>query len=440
MDAIDIEQNNTLESNESFKLALEEPNLSNKSSGTVVFHDFTEDNSVIAECAIKAIDCATPVAEIRTEEKEKLSPTTTVITGGDSCRNVYSSPMCESSSKQIDASKWSTPLKESNKHKRLRASSFSELLASIEPGNRSIAKEDYEWALPFIYAIGTLLYAVLYVLIFRPVTCFLFSTYSLRHKIRGYLILPFENMLKEMFVRSFVVEIKEDSSTVINPRENCVVICNHQSLLDHFALNYLSTTCQLDASCFFYAYKHCSRLLSNRSLLSLFFKKYNWIVPKEYLPEVFAPVLESPSRNYGGKWVCLFPEVQMFTQTDLHSQRQVCISNGCKPLSNILYPRYNSFFDCVEFLRDCDFTSILDVTISYFNIRDPDNVYRGVPTYLDIILGIQNWKVIINVKKIPMSSISYKEKRVTRWLEKQWYEKDSRITEMKTPNINVRIY
>lgn len=304
-----------------------------------------------------------------------------------------------------------------------------EILMRLDPGSAPIAQEDVEWLLPFLFSFGTCLFAVIYTFTIRPITSMLFSTYGFRNQIRGYFVVLFEDMLSQMFNYSLTLSVKEEG--VIVPDENCIVICNHQSLLDNFVLNKVALDTGLDASCFFYEYKHCARLFSVRGLINMMLRKHNWHVPEELLPDTFSEVLESPVRGYGGKWVVIYPEAQTMTLTDLHTQRMQCIREGCKPMLNLLYPRFNSFYDTLEFLRECDFTCVLNVTIAYYNVKDPTKPYKGIPTYSDILFSIKEWEIHVFIYRIPMLKIPTREKRVTKWLEKKWYAKDAFTSKLK---------
>lgn len=299
----------------------------------------------------------------------------------------------------------------------------------LEPGYEPLTRESIEWALPIIFSTTTCLLALVYTLVVRPCTSLLFSTYRVRHKVRGYFVLLYEDLLNRMFAHSFTLDIKCQDELL--PDENCLVICNHQSLFDYLVLNQVAIDVGLQASCFFYAYKHCSRLFSLRALISMLLRKYDWILPVELLPEVFSAMFESPLRQHGGKWVVLFPEVQMFTLTDLQAQRQTLLKQGCRATTSVLYPRFNAFYDTVQLLRDCCYTSVLNVTISYYNVRNPKRVFRGVPTYLDVLLTCKEWVVQVDIERVPMSVLSYKERRVTKWLERRWYQKDQQLSSMR---------
>lgn len=270
----------------------------------------------------------------------------------------------------------------------------------------------------------------LFILIFGPLSSVLVESRSVRYKLQGYFFHVLEKLIEIKFNQAFEYEVSGHEQ--INPENLAAVISNHQGALDYFTLIYFSSKSGLDNSIFFFVWKHCVRLPSLQVLYNTWRNKSNWRVPKKVLSDVFCPVLESPWRDQGGKWIVIFPEVIPWSNTAMLEHRAACSDNGCPKLHNLLYPRFNAFNQTVSFLRDYPLTDVYDLTILYINTKEGNRI--GVPTFKNLILSQKDWTVRIVVKRIPTAQISHKEKHMTRWLEKQWYIKDREISLLKKKN------
>lgn len=267
----------------------------------------------------------------------------------------------------------------------------------------------------------------LFIFVFEPLSSVLIESRSLRYKMQGYFSHIVEKLVEIKFSQAFELEVSGDEQ--INPENLAVVISNHQGAIDYFTLMNFASRSELDNSIFFFVWKHCVRLPSVQVLYNAWRNKSNWKVPKRVLSDVFCSVLESPWRDQGGKWIVIFPEVIPWSNTAMLEHRAECSNNGCPKLQNLLYPRFNAFNQTVSFLRDHPLADVYDLAILYINNREGKKF--GVPTWKDLVFSQKDWTVKIVVKRIPTTQVPYKEKHMTRWLEKQWFTKDQEISLLK---------
>jgi len=289
-----------------------------------------------------------------------------------------------------------------------------------------ISDQQFDDLLSILQSLLTIILIGVYVIIFEPLTCILVEKRQLRWKIQGNFAHAIEKVILAVYDRAFKVELIGLEN--VDPAKLAIVTSNHQTLLDYLTIACCASKCGIDTSTFFFVWKHCVRLPSISVLYNEWLRRSNWKVPSSMLSDVLSPVLDSPWREDGGKWLVVFPEVTPWSASSMVEQRALCAQNGCPKLQNLLYPRFNAFVQAASYLRDYPVTDIYELTILYVNTND----YKvGIPGWRDVLLSQKDWRIRVEIKKRHVSSVPHKEKHIVSWLEKQWYEQDRSMTEFK---------
>lgn len=276
-----------------------------------------------------------------------------------------------------------------------------------------------------VYLLAAVAYAVLFIMVIEPVSCIIVESRPLRYKMQAYLYRPFEYLFEKAFYRIFNLQVFGEPH--LNMNTLTVMMANHQGVIDYAVLIMLCRKAGIIDSSFFFVFKHCVRLPSLRVLYNMWRMQTNWRVPDISLASTFAPVLESPWMNEGGKSIIIFPEVMSWSATTMLEDRAECVEEGCPKLNELLYPRFNAFVQALAYLRDHPLTEIYDVTLLY----SCDGQLR-MPSFKQLLLLTkQKWTVQLHIRKYPISSLPRKEKHLIRWLEKEWFRKDTLISDLK---------
>lgn len=275
-----------------------------------------------------------------------------------------------------------------------------------------------------IYLLAAIAYAALFIIVIEPLSCIIVESRPVRYKVQSYFFRPFEFLLENAFHRIFDIQVFGEQN--FNMHTLTVIMANHQGILDYATLIVLCRKAGIIDSSYFFVFKHCVRLPSLRVCYNMWRMQTNWRVPEISLADTFSPVLESPWINEGGKSIIIFPEVMCWSATNMLEDRGECVNQGCPKLNELLYPRFNAFVQAVTYLRDHPLADIYDVTILY-----TCEGQSGMPTFKQLLLSNQRWKIQVHVKKYPASSIPRREKHLIRWLEKEWFRKDSLISDLK---------
>lgn len=166
----------------------------------------------------------------------------------------------------------------------------------------------------------------------------------------------------------------------------------------------------------------------------------NWELEQPLSEFFFRKILMSQNPE----WIVLFPEVNVWTEADSALHKKQSEKYYLPILQNVLYPRFSSFYNVITTLHTKEnykVSNLYDITILYKKQQNP--VHEGVtdedyyvpfkpPTLLQIFSSQVPITVTINVKSKVLSRISVKRKRLERWLEHSWVDKDKLISHMCT--------
>jgi hypothetical protein len=132
-------------------------------------------------------------------------------------------------------------------------------------------------------------------------------------------------------------------------------------------------------------------------------------------------------------WIVHFPEANIFeenVQIIHHYQAEL---NYLPQYKELLYPRLKNFTNFIESQKNNNHTSIkslLDLTILYYH---PIKETFINPTIFEIMTVKQPVLIVhIDFKLRPLSKLPTKPRRLERWLEEDWSEKDKMIDAIKT--------
>lgn len=205
----------------------------------------------------------------------------------------------------------------------------------------------------------------------------------------------------------------------IDPKESAIIFLNHQSLLDYLLVFAIAKELNPELNVFFFIDKRVVKFPTIRTILYRYRGKTNWSITPRSLDKAFDEVhriKQSP------KWIVVFPEVNVFTPQLNRTEQVTCHMAGAPPLKHLLYPRYSSALQCVEYLRTATVTAVYDLTVEYAKNTDP---YRlQVPSLAEALGSNHEWNATIWVKREGIAKIPKGRRRLEKWLEKKWYKKD----------------
>lgn len=161
----------------------------------------------------------------------------------------------------------------------------------------------------------------------------------------------------------------------------------------------------------------------------------NWELDSLLCEKLFKPIFESGVPE----WIVLFPEVNIWTQEDSNLVKKQCQKYFLPNLENVLYPRFSGFYNVMSTFdtNPNKFTRLYDITISYtrkiepfgeVELRDHLPIPITPPSLLEFFTtnsdSGRNLEVNIHVKSKLLSRIPTKRRKIEKWLEKSWMEKD----------------
>lgn len=214
--------------------------------------------------------------------------------------------------------------------------------------------------------------------------------------------------------------------------ENAIVISNHRSLFDFILIYYIKTIVERR---------------TNLESINLKFFNWNefWSVPKLTLfwqmvmndenwfmnYADMEPYLNKQLSKNSNNWIVLFPEVNILTERTKFIQNQQGEKYYLPKLMNVLYPRFANFNKIFKFINSKrntelnNFRNLIDFTILYYN---PIKNQFINPTLFEILTFKQPYFIIyIDMKVKSINKLPTKPKKLEKWLENNWCEKDKII-------------
>jgi 1-acyl-sn-glycerol-3-phosphate acyltransferase len=199
---------------------------------------------------------------------------------------------------------------------------------------------------------------------------------------------------------------------VIPPRENAIVVANHQQMPDITNLMlFARTRGRLGDMKWFVkdSLKYMPGIGWGMVFLDCLFVKRDWHEDAASIERTFARI----RRDEVPLWLILFAEGTRLAPDKIERSRAYATEHGLKPLEHVLQPRTKGFVASVQGLRH-HIDAVYDVTIGY---------ERGVPTLWQYIQGLapvshQHWH------RVPANELPRTDEGLARWLQARYEVKD----------------
>jgi 1-acyl-sn-glycerol-3-phosphate acyltransferase len=201
----------------------------------------------------------------------------------------------------------------------------------------------------------------------------------------------------------------------VPPRENAIVVANHQQMPDiTFLMRLAQQKERLGDLKWFVkrALKVVPGVGWGLSFLDALFVDRDWAKDRASIERTFAHI----TRNSVPLWLILFPEGTRITPEKLERARAWARERGRPAPSHVLAPRTKGFAAAVQGLRG-HATAVYDVTIGY---------ERGVPTLWQYMRGFAP-RAHSDVRRHPLDALPARDDELAAWLLDRWQEKDARL-------------
>lgn len=235
--------------------------------------------------------------------------------------------------------------------------------------------------------------------------------------------------------------------------ESSLVISNHQSLVDYIVMTYLAKVSVQDKDfkysssdsllwtprVNFFTWFSLWRMPSLKILFNMMQCDENWELEDSLNNSTLSKVFQKKSLE----WVVLFPEINIFTPSNKFLQTRHSEKYFLPVFDNLLYPRFSALYNAVQYMHstgDFKLTKLYDITISYQKIprsKDQSMLQTDTPvTLIDIFASRHKIVINIHVKTRMITRIPLKRKKLEKWLEKVWLEKDKLLQKMQNLSSN----
>lgn len=219
-------------------------------------------------------------------------------------------------------------------------------------------------------------------------------------------------------------------------KESALLLCNHQSLADHLVVQHLARAASNSVensnnstpTVNFFSWFLLWRVPTLRILFHVIQGDENWELDPLLAESFFDKVFNSAVPE----WIVLFPEVNIWTQHNANLQKHQSEKFYLPLMNSVLYPRFSSFSNVMLALNAKNaFKSytLYDVTVFYRNHTGEDLPFRPT-TLLDVFSNSEPINIEVYVKKRHTSRVPLKRRKLERWLEHLWVDKDKHLTNM----------
>lgn len=223
-----------------------------------------------------------------------------------------------------------------------------------------------------------------------------------------------------------------DGAKLNSQLKNSIVISNHRSLFDFILIYYLKNLMERASNdhieLSFFNWNLLWKVPSIRSIVEFFQNDENWSFDLLSLEKNISNL----TKNFRNNWIVHFPEVNIITEHNLFLQNQQVEQFYLPKLNETLYPRFNNFNNLINIInsnQNSPIRNVIDLTILYYN--PVKNIFNS-PSLLEILTLKQPFFIIsIDVKMRPLSKLPTKQRKLEKWLENEWCEKDKTIELMQ---------
>jgi 1-acyl-sn-glycerol-3-phosphate acyltransferase len=198
----------------------------------------------------------------------------------------------------------------------------------------------------------------------------------------------------------------------IPPRENAIVVANHQQMPDiTFLMIFARSKGRLGDLKWFVKdqLKYVPGIGWGMVFLDCPFVKRDWASDASSIERTFSKFL----RERIPLWLIIFAEGTRFSPEKLERSRDFALKNGLRPTKHVLQPRTKGFVASVQGLRE-HVDAVYDITIGY---------KQGVPTLWQYIKGLSTVSHL-HLHRVPMAKMPQTDDELTRWLLDRYQEKD----------------
>lgn len=250
-----------------------------------------------------------------------------------------------------------------------------------------------------------------------------------------------------------------------------VMIANHRSLSDFLVLAYLvrvaagdddEKASQLTPELNFFTWATLWRVPTIRLFFNIMNHNENWRLNDSELDYELSKLngfvdstnhyVDEYEVNKVPEWLVLFPEVNVYSTSDLVLQKRVIEKHHVPELEMVLYPRFSAFCDIVKRVKtSTKFSKVYSLTILYYQKPDEqeeqketnshhyfkqsaplDNAVFHSPSLLKFFTnGPFKTVVRVHIKSKNISRLPNKNKKLEKWLEKEWVIKDKLLYSMQ---------
>ena len=204
----------------------------------------------------------------------------------------------------------------------------------------------------------------------------------------------------------------------VPPRENALVIANHQQMPDiNFLMAYARTKDRLGDLKWFAksAIKYVPGVGWGMWFLDCPFVDREWSRDRASIERTF-------ERLRSGKapfWLITFPEGTRLTADKVESSQRHAVERGLTPTRHVLLPRTKGFVASAQGLRS-ELDAVYDVTIGY---------EQGVPTLWQFTKG---WAKCahLHVRRYPIATMPEGDDELATWLRERFVDKDRLLDEL----------
>jgi 1-acyl-sn-glycerol-3-phosphate acyltransferase len=198
----------------------------------------------------------------------------------------------------------------------------------------------------------------------------------------------------------------------VPPRENALVIANHQQMPDiTFLMQFARGKDRLGDMKWFVKdkLKYVPGIGWGMVFLDCLFVKRDWAADRGSVERTFQRIL----RDRVPIWLISFAEGTRITPDKLRASHEYAEAHGLEPHRHLLLPRTKGFVASVQGLRQ-HLDAVYDVTIGY---------ELGVPTLWQFIKGYVT-VAHLHVHRVPVAEMADDDEALAEWLQSRFREKD----------------
>lgn len=203
----------------------------------------------------------------------------------------------------------------------------------------------------------------------------------------------------------------------VPPRENALVVANHQQMPDITFLMQLARRKERLGDMKWFvkeSLKYVPGVGWGMQFLDCLFVSRDWAEDEETIQQTFARI----TGERLPVWLIMFVEGTRITPEKVEKAREFARERGWPPTDHVLVPRTKGFAAAASALQD-HADAVYDVTIGY-----PD----GVPTLWQYTQGFAR-RAHLHVRRYPMADLPTDGDQLAEWLRARFREKDALLAE-----------